>query len=68
VQTFLVRVWTPATGEDGPPPQLRGFVEHVGSGRRQAILSDRDAVAFIHDCLAGGTAAGAGEPAPDEAS
>jgi hypothetical protein len=61
VQTFLVRVWTPATCEDGPP-QLHGFVEHVGSGRRRAVHGDQDAVAFIHDCLAGGPAAGDGEP------
>jgi hypothetical protein len=53
VQTFLVRVWTPAGGEEAPS-DLRGFVEHVGTGRREAFLSDRDAVAFIRDCLGGG--------------
>ena len=52
MQTFLVRVWTPATSEE-EPPDLRGFVEHVGTGRRRAFQSDRDALAFIRDCLGG---------------
>ncbi len=60
MQTFLVRVWTPAASEDGPA-DLRGVVEHVGTGRRQAFRSDRDAVAFIRDCLGGPHG---GEPGP----
>ena len=62
MQTFLVRVWTPATSADGTA-DLRGFVEHVATGRRRAFRSDRDAVAFIQDCLAGLPAAG---PGPEE--
>jgi hypothetical protein len=64
VQTFLMRVWTPPTREDGAP-QLRGFVERVGSGRRRAVHCDQDAVDFLHDCLAGEPAAGAEEPDPE---
>lgn len=64
MQTFLVRVWTPATREDGPP-HLRGFVEHVGSGRRRTFHGDQDAVAFIRDCLTGEPRAGPGGPAEE---
>lgn len=59
MQTFLVRVWTPAAGIDGPA-DLRGVVEHVGSGRRRTFRSERDAVVFIRDCLDGSH--GGGEP------
>jgi hypothetical protein len=52
VQTFLVRVWTPAAGSDAPG-DLRGVVEHVGTGRRRTFRSERDAVVFIRNCLDG---------------
>jgi hypothetical protein len=50
VQTFVVRVWTPATPEGGSP-QLNGLVEHVGSGRQRAFTDGGDVVEFITDCL-----------------
>ena len=60
MQTFLVRVWTPAAGTD-VPADLRGVVEHVRSGRRRTFRSERDAVTFIRDCLDG--SAGGEDPA-----
>jgi hypothetical protein len=34
METFVVRVWTPADGRGDEPGQpLRGVVEHIGSGQ-----------------------------------
>jgi hypothetical protein len=50
VQTFVLRVWTPAVA-DGSPVRLNGLVEHVGSGRRQAFAGGPEVLEFITDCL-----------------
>jgi hypothetical protein len=52
MQTFLVRVWTPAAGEaGGVPAGIRGVVEHVGSRRSRPLEGEHDLVRFVEDCL-----------------
>jgi hypothetical protein len=52
MQTFLVRVWTPATGEaGGVPAGIRGLVEHVGSRSSRPFEGEHDLARFIEDCL-----------------
>ncbi len=52
MQTFLVRVWTPASGEeDEERPRLSGMVEHVASRRRETFQGELDLLEFIQACL-----------------
>jgi hypothetical protein len=48
VETFVIRIWTPAE-HDGDPQGygLRGFVEHVGSGKREAFRGAGELLAFL---------------------
>ncbi len=55
MQTFLVRIWTPAADEaEGVPAGIRGLVEHVGSRRSRPFEGERDLVLFFDECLQGG--------------
>jgi hypothetical protein len=47
VQTFIVRVWVPAEAQRPSPEDLRGIVEHVGSGRSAAFGDAAELVAFL---------------------
>jgi hypothetical protein len=52
MQTFLVRVWTPAAGEeDDERRPLSGVVEHVTSRRRATFHGELDLLDFIRGCL-----------------
>ena len=52
MQTFLVRVWTPAAGEeDDERLRFSGVVEHVGSKRRGTFQGELDLLDFIQGCL-----------------
>jgi len=52
MQTFLVRVWTPAAGEeDDERLRLSGVVEHVASRRRGTFQGELDLLDFIQGCL-----------------
>ena len=52
MQTFLVRVWTPAAGEeDDERPRLSGVVEHVPSRRKGTFQGELDLLDFIQGCL-----------------
>jgi hypothetical protein len=43
METFVIQIPTPAEGGNEPSPQeLRGVVEHVGSGRRQPFADMRE--------------------------
>jgi hypothetical protein len=54
MQTFLVRIWTPAAGEaGGAPAGIRGVVEHVGSRQSRPFEGEHDLVRFFQDCLHG---------------
>jgi hypothetical protein len=47
VETFVVQIWTSAEVTEASPSDLRGFVEHVGSGRRKAFRNAADLIAFF---------------------
>ena len=52
MQTFLVRVWTPAAGEENDGrPRLSGMVEHVASRRGVTFHGELDLLDFIRGCL-----------------
>jgi hypothetical protein len=38
----------PKATEEGSRDELRGVVEHVGSGRRRPFVDTRDLLAFLH--------------------
>jgi hypothetical protein len=48
VETFVIRVWTPAEQADDPERfRLRGLAEHIGSGEREAFRGARELLAFL---------------------
>jgi hypothetical protein len=52
MQTFLVRVWTPAAGEeDDGRRRFSGLVEHVASRRSETFQGELDLLEFINGCL-----------------
>jgi hypothetical protein len=52
MQTFLVRVWTPAAGEeDEGRLRLSGVVEHVASRRQGTFQGELALLDFIQGCL-----------------
>jgi hypothetical protein len=47
VETYVVQIWT-RSDEEGPSRgDLRGFVEHVGSGRREPFREVGELIAFF---------------------
>ena len=54
VETFVMRVWTPAERADDPERyRLRGFIEHVGSGEREPFRGVGELLAFLEARLEG---------------
>jgi hypothetical protein len=52
VETFVIRIWTPAQGEEGAKPlALRGLAEHVGSGTRSAFREPAELLSFLEKAL-----------------
>lgn len=51
MQTFVVRVWIPAPGEDVAERSMHGVVEHSTSRRSRPFRDETELVSFIHDCL-----------------
>jgi hypothetical protein len=47
VETFVVQIWPPADTDEADGGDLRGFVEHIGSGRREAFRGASHLVAFF---------------------
>jgi hypothetical protein len=49
VQTFVVRVWTPAppAAPETHPELLRGVVEHPATGRHERFRADEELLAFL---------------------
>lgn len=48
VETFVIRVWTPAECVDDPERfRLRGVAEHVSSGERRAFEGAGELLAFV---------------------
>jgi hypothetical protein len=47
VETYVVQIWLGSDDEGPSRGDLRGFVEHVGSGRRESFRGVRELVAFF---------------------
>ena len=47
METFLVRVWTPAGGE--PDAGLRGTVRHLSTGDERSFADPEVLLAFLRD-------------------
>ncbi len=48
METFVIQIPTqPDDTADTSPDELRGLVEHVGSGRRQPFADTRELLAFL---------------------
>jgi hypothetical protein len=48
MEAFVIQIPTePKTPTEVLAPQLRGVVEHVGTGRRQAFADPRELLAFL---------------------
>jgi hypothetical protein len=47
VQTFVVQIWAPVDATEAGCDGLRGFVEHVDSGRRESFRDSRELLAFF---------------------
>jgi hypothetical protein len=46
METYVVQIWIPSE-EEGSRGDLRGFVEHVGSGRREPFRNSGEFLAFF---------------------
>jgi hypothetical protein len=51
VETFVIRVWTPAAADEAEPDVLRGLAEHVGSGNATAFRDAGELVSFLATTL-----------------
>jgi len=47
MQTFIVRVWTPADDQVPPESSLHGKVSHVESGRTSSFAGSDELLAFL---------------------
>ena len=62
MESFLMRVWVPATAEAGRRPGgLHGLVEHVGFHYRRPFRDESDLLAFVRGCIAETAARATGE-------
>jgi hypothetical protein len=49
METFVIQVWNQAEGEtEASWDELRGFVEHLGSGRRESFRDERELLSLLH--------------------
>jgi hypothetical protein len=62
METFLVRVWTPAGAE--PPTGLRGTVRHLTTGDERSFADPEVLLAFLRDA----SVAGADKPSSSQLS
>ncbi len=47
----MIRIWTPAgPDDDGESSRLRGLIEHIGSGDREAFRNAGELLAFLKTC------------------
>jgi hypothetical protein len=47
METFVVQIWSPVDETGANRDDLRGFVEHVDSGRREPFRNSRELLAFF---------------------
>jgi hypothetical protein len=51
VETFVVRVWTPAESEGTGPRGLRGLVERVRAGERRPFDGEEELLAVLRSAV-----------------
>ncbi len=63
VDTFVIRLWTPADPATAPGDTPRGVVEHVGTGRAAAFGDGAALLALLRELprRGGGPSAGASD-------
>lgn len=47
METYVVQIWVRSDEEAPSRGDLRGFVEHVGSGRREPFRGAHELIAFL---------------------
>jgi hypothetical protein len=48
VETFVIQIWNQPPRGNEANGELRGYVEHLGSGRRESFRDERALLAFLH--------------------
>lgn len=49
METFVIQIWMQPQGTaEASGDELRGFVEHLGSGRRESFRDERELLSFLH--------------------
>jgi hypothetical protein len=48
METFVIQIWNQAARRNEANGELRGYVEHLGSGRRESFRDERSLLAFLH--------------------
>jgi hypothetical protein len=51
VETFVIRIWTPADGHEPERLLLHGFAEHIDSSERTAFRGVGELLAFLEATL-----------------
>jgi hypothetical protein len=50
VETFVIRIWTPAERDDDPDRlRLRGLVQHIGSGEPDAFHGAGELLTLLNE-------------------
>jgi hypothetical protein len=48
METFVIQIWNQAEKAEASGDELRGFVEHLGSGRRESFRDERELLSYLH--------------------
>ena len=65
VDTFVIRLWSPADHAADTGDSPRGVARHVGTGRAAAFGDGDELIALLRDLPAREEASALGDPAPD---
>jgi hypothetical protein len=67
VDTFVIRLWSPADHAADTGDSPRGVARHVGTGRAAAFRDGEELIALLRDLPGREVASTIHEPAPDGA-
>jgi len=65
VDTFVIRLWSPADHAADTGDSPRGVARHVGTGRAAAFRDGDELIALLRDLPGRGYPSATDEPAPD---
>jgi hypothetical protein len=68
VDTFVIRLWSPADHAADTGDSPRGVARHVGTGRAAAFRDGDELIALLRDLPAREEASAVDDPAPDGAA